>query len=167
MYFTSIIPMQSSIHFSERFPQGIPESEGCLYTPWPAHSADLLADHLDAWQEHSSLGCHSEKHFAYFSAPLQLINWGSHSPLGHSEHGSFPLPGRNPVCKSVQLCCGGSLLYQTSFYFPSFCTWMPRTGIDPLDSFSMANWISAHWPFRCSREICSSMSPCCTKLSST
>ena len=102
MPFTSIIPMQSSIHFSERFPQGIPESEGCLYTPWPAHSADLLADHLDAWQEHSSLGCHSEKHFAYFSAPLQLLNWGSHSPLGHSEHGSFPLPGRNPVCKSVQ-----------------------------------------------------------------
>ena len=59
-------------------------------------------------------GRHSETHFAFFSAPLQLLNWGSHSPSGHSGHGSFPLPGQNPVCKFVQLCCGGSLLHQTS-----------------------------------------------------
>ena len=111
---------QYSIHFSEGFPQDIPGSEGCLYTSWPARSVDLLADHLDVWQEHSSLGCHSEKHFASFSAPLQLLIWGSHSPLAHSGHGSFPLPGRNPVCKPVQLCYVGSLLYQISL---SGCEW--------------------------------------------
>ena len=111
---------QSSIHFSEGFPQDIPGSEGCLYTSWPARSADPLADHLDVWQEHSSLGCHSEKHFASFSAPLQLLIWGRHSPLGHSGHGSFPLPGQDPVCKPVQLCYVGSLLYQISL---SGCEW--------------------------------------------
>ena len=117
-------------------------------------------------------GRHSETPFTSFSAPLQLLIWGSHSPSGHSGHGSFPLPGRNPVCKFVQLCCGGSLHFWVVVWGAvevAICVdWLPASTCGNFASFllhmedrnrSFRLFLLGELDLSCSRETCGSLSP--------
>ena len=101
---TSIVP---SLSFT--FHEGIPGSKDCLYTQWPARSADL-ADTLDVWQKQSDQSDNLTPATPRNTLLPSVLLYNCSFRVAihhHSGHASFYLARQNSVCKSIQLCGGG------------------------------------------------------------
>ena len=177
----------SSFHFREGFPEGISGSEDRLYTQWLACFALLWSSCWCPWCMAETLWPsvgHFGIHLASSSASSQVLASGTHlpwEPFGHASaradpswHICLALWWRHSAMPDftfgwcmvwavveVVIRVGGFPVHTLVVsLLPSFFTWTSRKGIDPSVSFSIMNWISAHWLFRCSRKLCSSLSPC-------